>query len=262
MTKIELDYYYFFFEPFSYREMVNALGNKLPVGNRDDAYKEWIKWYQFHARLFYYDQYWQHNNQLYERFSKAHNLPDDDGYTLANNPDLNHLIKLLQYELGVTAHYEQFQKFMNYVESLNHTNDTDKVSDEDPLEWLNSYQPSYNHIITEAWFNIRINNTADEIKTLRAMSYKDEYLKTPHWFKVRALTIFIYRASCCTTECRGWGDQMWILYAPHRQVHHISYANRGNERFGDVCVVCKECHSKIHNGQKDIIDKSSTYVLF
>jgi hypothetical protein len=38
-------------------------------------------------------------------------------------------------------------------------------------------------------------------------------------------------------------------------VHHIDYDRIGNERFSDLMVICKECHSMLHRKIDEIASK-------
>lgn len=73
------------------------------------------------------------------------------------------------------------------------------------------------------------------IQALRSMPYA-EYLKTEHWQNVRAqmLKRFGYRCQVCNAKNVSL------------HVHHRTYENRGDERWGDLIVLCAGCHSTFH----------------
>jgi hypothetical protein len=79
-------------------------------------------------------------------------------------------------------------------------------------------------------------NYEDMIRELNKMAYKD-YLQTEHWqhFRLEALKFFKNKCCLCNSE-------------KYLQVHHETYKNRGRETFNDVIVLCKDCHSKQHEG--------------
>lgn len=264
----KIDYQFFYFEPFDLHEMNIATNGIIPEGVQHDAYTAWIEWYHHHAGLFYYDQYWQYTNKVYENFIREHDLPDDGGESIGQSERLQGLYDQAQEDAEIEYQHNRFHDFMDRINRLygqyHKGSKSLQVTAMELLEDFLSEKPigrSYLNLITEAWFNHRISNTATQIQQLRQMPY-DAYLKTPHWYKVRALTLFTYRAMCASTDCQGHSDQMWIAYAHHRQVHHISYANRGNERFGDVCVLCKACHTKVHNGKKELLTEDCTHIWF
>lgn len=73
----------------------------------------------------------------------------------------------------------------------------------------------------------------------------DEYLKTLHWQKLREQLIYANPRVKC-----------WICEKTYNLLlHHVKYNNLGKEKrvftflffvFGDVVIVCFDCHSKIH----------------
>lgn len=72
------------------------------------------------------------------------------------------------------------------------------------------------------------------LSSLKSMPYKS-YLKTEHWQHFRKEVIDHYDGKCavCNSE-------------KELNVHHRSYKNRGRETFNDVVLLCRDCHSKIH----------------
>lgn len=72
------------------------------------------------------------------------------------------------------------------------------------------------------------------LSSLKSMPYKS-YLKTEHWQHFRKEVIEHYDGKCAV--CNSEKDL---------NVHHRSYKNRGRETFNDVVLLCRDCHSKIH----------------
>lgn len=68
------------------------------------------------------------------------------------------------------------------------------------------------------------------IEQLRSMPY-EEYLKTPHWQRMRKRAI--ERAGCRCQKCPS-NDRL--------DVHHLIYARLGAELFSDLEVLCHRCH--------------------
>jgi len=70
---------------------------------------------------------------------------------------------------------------------------------------------------------------------LRAMPYRD-YLQTPEWIERRDA-----QAAADGRRCR-------VCNSPERlQVHHRTYANRGDEQPGDLITLCSGCHKLFHD---------------
>jgi len=108
-------------------------------------------------------------------------------------------------------------------------------------EWLNKFEE--NKEVKEEVkykqnesFNEIQKNYKDVIYNLKSLDYQD-YLKTNHWkhFVEECKKFF-------NNKCQICGNKEKL------QVHHNNYKNRGRETFNDVVLLCKDCHSKFHNG--------------
>lgn len=71
------------------------------------------------------------------------------------------------------------------------------------------------------------------ILALRSMPYK-EYLKTSHWSRIREQKIK-ERPLC--EYCRK---------RTAKEIHHVTYENRGCEDMDDLRSMCSDCHRKLH----------------
>jgi hypothetical protein len=63
-----------------------------------------------------------------------------------------------------------------------------------------------------------------------------EYIKSPEWKNKRewALKFADYKCQVCRS-------------VKNLNVHHSTYQNLGEEKPGDIIVLCKDCHEKFHN---------------
>lgn len=86
---------------------------------------------------------------------------------------------------------------------------------------------------------------------LRIMPYLD-YLKTDHWKRIRNCMLMLNGARCSGMPC-GSGDSYWGGGEHMLHVHHLTYKNRGAEKYADLALVCDDCHAAIHAGRKDIL---------
>lgn len=117
------------------------------------------------------------------------------------------------------------------------------------IEELTSDKPSprtidVQYMLWSYWFDTTINNDTSEFKRLRAMPYKD-YLLTSHWRRVKEAIMIAYQARCQGEKCIYFDEGFW-LDTRLLHVHHVSYKNRGNERFHDLMLLCNDCHQELH----------------
>lgn len=104
--------------------------------------------------------------------------------------------------------------------------------------------------VNELWFDTIIRNPPEVAAELRRLPY-DEYRKTEHWQRVRAAMLLIYMATCQEEGCSGSGDRWYGGDEGYLHVHHLSYKNRGNERFADLTLLCNYHHEQWHKHAKD-----------
>lgn len=74
---------------------------------------------------------------------------------------------------------------------------------------------------------------------LKTMPYA-EYLKTEHWQEVRKR--MLKRAGGRCQVCNRAGVSL--------HVHHRTYERRGQEEYGDLIVLCADCHRTFHENGK------------
>ena len=79
----------------------------------------------------------------------------------------------------------------------------------------------------------------ERLEQLRKMPYR-EYLQTPEWQKKRRRQLFLanYRCQVCNTS------------EGKLEVHHRTYARRGNELPSDLIVLCEKCHVLFHKERR------------
>jgi hypothetical protein len=107
-----------------------------------------------------------------------------------------------------------------------------------------------------AWFNRQVWNTGDTVETLRSMPYTD-YLKTRHWARVRAAALLIHGGRCQEKDDFQSGDSWYSgLGDIDIHVHHLSYENRGRERYEDIVLLCSMHHKQWHS-EMDALGKST-----
>ena len=170
-------------------------------------------------------------------------------------------------ELAISAAYIQWLKSFtrrSYLFSITRFNEVrarSQTTDWNPLELRWNMQQvemaaeyilaqvnedervNMNPVLDAVWFNDWITNTPDDVSQLCRMPYR-EYLKTSHWRNVRNAMLMLYGCRCqgarCTNLDSYYGDEELL------DVHHLTYANRGHERFADLALLCLSCHRLQH----------------
>lgn len=239
----------------------HLLAEILPEANAsrlEVAYEDFLNWYIFKGRLFYHDQLGQHNELLIAKFCRENQVNQD---YLFDDEDIREAFYEYQDAWGYNTHTEHYARW-----SEQHQRKTQRGSlkvtaraliEEFERVFLKGEEMGRDlPKIIPAWFNTQINNTPEQQKELRAMPYPD-YLKSTHWLRVRALTTLTFGATCVGKECDWNFEGMWDSWGSMKHIHHLSYKNRGNERFGDVCVLCSSCHKKHHEKTAEILDENS-----
>lgn len=70
---------------------------------------------------------------------------------------------------------------------------------------------------------------------MNAVAYRKYIASSSVWQKKR--TAVIARAKGLCERCHRW---------PAVNVHHLSYANVGDEPLTDLLAVCSKCHEELH----------------
>lgn len=81
---------------------------------------------------------------------------------------------------------------------------------------------------------IPANENPEEVQRLKKLPYRD-YLASDHWQRIRAYALDHAKRRCQVCNSGGKVD-----------VHHRSYEHRGEERFSDVIILCRDCHDLFH----------------
>ena len=224
----------------------------------DQAWRKWLEYYLAKARICYQAQLHNHYEIVWQHFCKVNGLSidvpagdyDDDGDTMAA---WNGALR----ESGYTRHHSDYEEIRSdldvYWRNVNPTNEIrwrtsgDMLAEyRSMLDAASSGKPHptllVRHVM-EFWFNSVISNPPDEVKRLRQLAYPD-YLKTRHWAEVKTAMRIAHGAKCQGDQCQGF-DSYWRDES-HIHVHHMTYANKGNERYNDLRLLCESCHERAH----------------
>lgn len=222
-----------------------------------DAYKHWFHHYSRFASICYRAQFAKHREIVWNDFCRKYAWPTDE----LLDGEQQYVYDDFAAAEGFTRHEENHQRIQSYMANKDTDLDPDRpifTSSHDIYQhWLArllnpEVAPEDEHIqfqIYALWFNTIIHNEPEQIALYKRMPYED-YLNTDHWRRVRTAMLIAHRGRCQATTCwqmdSYWFDEKWL------HVHHMTYKNRGNERFADLRLVCRDCHNKIHDGITDI----------
>ncbi len=221
------------------------------------AFKNWEHTFCKRASFLYRSRLTMQYDYLMQRFGREYNISINDGI----DPDYDHVWQEYLSNTGYPEHKAEFDNWTYYTEEMQRRNrgntlnvitDTDAM--QDFLRLLLSDEPQPDSDVTEmlimrVWFNKCVNNPSDDVGVLRRMPYP-EYLKSDHWRRVRGAMLIAHSARCQGVKCEGF-DSYWMGSEDYLHVHHVSYRNRGCERFEDLRLICKDCHEDAHKG-KDV----------
>lgn len=213
---------------------------------------EWLAEYCHKLSLFYLSQYSRHEMQMHREFgnrtSPSYDLYDsvdtDLPYVLEEHQSFvgqeTERLSRLQDKLERELHGKSINPFAWVLEQIG-LEHSGKIPPRMQLEWdLNAY-----------WFNREIDNAPELISHLRTLEYT-EYLKTPHWRRVRASLIMIRQAICQHGDCYSSGESYFGDWEAELHVHHMSYQNRGFERYADLGLLCKIHHNLWHSDRSKL----------
>ncbi len=237
---------YHIFEPLRYDIFVSYFRKVLTSAERGEfIYKQWLDMFYHQAALFYHSQYVRIQKLTENQFRFYHGISNYD--------------ELYDYELQIR--WQQFQKRVGFSQYYKqHRALCNEINQErnSIRQWLNNYQATTNierelsnerprlKAINALWFNLTIRNEEATILELRKLPY-ELYLKTKHWAKVRAAQILIHRALCQEQSCYAMGES-WYMdnWEADLHVHHLTYDNKGNERYTDLVLLCSKHHAQWH----------------
>lgn len=235
----------FTFSPISFEQFSGHFLEKYSFAQISiyDAYLEWLESYTFRAFRFYQSQYGQHEKIEYANFRKEYDFWESDSpgaYGLGDAWDQ------WRIETGLDDHQDSLDSYTPY-----RRNQDDVLPDilKDIDEIKSKGKPTEREV-DEFWFNVTIKNTAEETDSLRRIQYP-QYLNTHHWKRVRAAVLLIYKARCQEESCYLSGDSWYGgNWETDIHVHHLSYTNKGNERYSDITLLCNNHHDLWHKNQK------------
>ncbi len=217
-----------------------------------NAYANWMATFNRRSSLLYRSQLNQHARWAQNAFCDRYNITPDEMWSYDEQwGDF-------RIESGIEQHQREYQRIAGELQSLDRKPKSVPVIElaKELIEQTVAQAAGLEHPLDlempmyELWFNSVINNSPEDRRELKYLPYK-EYLKTSHWKRVRSAMLLIYSARCANPACLRSTEGSWMGDEVDLEVHHLSYANKGNERFVDLQLLCFNCHEKAHSVVKD-----------
>jgi hypothetical protein len=239
--------HYFIFPILSLDYCVSAL--QRMGHSADDVHSSFPDWIEEHHRAafhFYNLQFNRHSNAVSIEFTRLYGS-DIDGDIYES------LWDEFAEQTGLTVHESRKEHAIAQLDAslekyypkerprLKRSSISADAEIEEP-------RPIKIHVFDELWFNSVIDNPSDIQRQLRNLPY-EEYLATEHWRRVRAALLLICNARCQESTCHGLGET-WLGEEDGLHVHHVTYKNRGNERYQDLRLLCHVHHKQLHEDIK------------
>ncbi|MCL4250041.1 MAG: HNH endonuclease [Anaerolineae bacterium] len=238
---------YFFFNALPY-ETALALkpqSNEIDVLLWTKTYIRWSNVFDDYAKRFYLYQRVAHLETTFEKFRQIHDLDEfsQEAFWQIEQKGLNKEWQAFRHERGLEEHDQTYRRVLKFLES--HLKDVNQLADANTTSF-NEYKELERlfPLLDEIWFNeIVVICDNQEQLMLKYLPYS-QYLRTFHWRRIRSALILLNEERCSYCGCKPHG-----LEGGYRDmhVHHMSYSNRGRERYRDVILLCRSCHKEQHN---------------
>lgn len=232
----------FFFKPLSFEYFVDDLAQNTEAKSSEVLLLTYLGWtidYCRKAQYFYQYQYRKHSDITWKKFCDQFNIPEYEnpsnfGFDLEWNDWKG------EYQLDI--HYDEYQEAIQDLSILQKSSESklNSVNLEGDKEII-SYRD-----IDKIWFNRIVNNSPQMAEELRILPY-EKYLETSHWKKIRSAIMLISKAVCRAKSCNIVSESWYGGAESELDVHHLTYVNRGNERFDDLALLCRYHHELIHS---------------
>jgi hypothetical protein len=230
-------FHYYHFQPVLPEAIIERFSD-LNIHQAMDAYGYWLRKYEKRSWIFYLSQFGNHVDYAEKVGNNEYSLSRHDEEMKLSISQVEDLVRMFSPKQPQTVSMRDL--VANHYEYLG------------ALIGDHFHPRLYVRRIDELWFNTTIDRPASAKDVLRVMPY-DKYLLTRHWREIRAAMLLIHGARCHSTRCFDAGEGYWEGWEVDMHVHHLTYKNRGNERYADLMLLCNRCHEAFHSGHPEII---------
>lgn len=257
---MSVDFSYLSFRPVTFQEYVDHFNliERYPLNEAEELYNRWLADYYFDVRSYFRAFDIRYHEYIGKLFFKEHNIPRDtyvSDWSIYGWEDFSYKYDLEECSSICMSNIEGAQSNLNWLDQKRFSSSSKwGVS----MGTILSYMERMAQIgrvseieESELWFNTMVHNPPSLQRELRSMKY-GEYLKTTHWKRVRAAMLLINSARCQEAKCWSSGDRWYGGdWEADLHIHHLSYQNRGNERYRDLTLLCSKHHEQWHAHEKD-----------
>jgi len=228
---------YFFFNPLQFNEV-----SKHPV-RASKAWDIFYLWAHLHQRqtfLFHEAQYEQHQHICVREFN---GLRGSAYFPIVDDESEDSEYRMFRESHGLNRHWRAMRvnESRYYDWRIAHgLLPIDEDYGDEVQAAIRQYPALLVQSLNNSWFLRATRPQSEKSKLYRRMPYGD-YLKTPHWRRVRASMLLLNNTFCQHCDTQLW-DKMHKLH-----VHHLTYERIGCERFSDLMLLCETCHALMHN---------------
>lgn len=216
------------FEPLTYTDALAVLSQfDLTKQQEHEVYQDWLGNFRHQARLFYLSE-----KRTLQAAAEDYGYSDESLQSVLDryNEEMERYSNerdLASPPMSIT----EWPAFEYFVASINGGF----------APWI------YNDELFAAWFDyVALPPQKDYVvRGLRQMPYPD-YLKTDHWRRVRSAVLITRGSKCDRQDCSASWEGAYFGDQVDLHVHHLTYANRGRERYADLELLCSQCHAKEH----------------
>lgn len=216
-------------------------------------FEAWLKSFERRSMLYTNVRSHLYDDYLWRTFCDRYDM--DWRYAAIDNEHTDRQWNSFCESFGANAYEFQRDEYLGVLEAMCNIQKTStrELLDFLPSEvllsvdtfYITDSQSTIEQRIDALWFNSHIQTASEEIKELKALPY-EQYLKSNHWMRVRRAMLMLNQCKCQGKDCNLIGESCYGGDENMMHVHHLTYQNRGNERFEDLKLLCNKCHKQVH----------------
>jgi hypothetical protein len=238
------------FKPITIQEFLDCFQESYQLSKDEtlEQYMDWLKDFHRRAALFYQAVCLGIQLTTERAFKHEYDIHEDDSIPYWVDDEWKYYWNTKAYDIH-DMYTTLWEHHSSARTDLSEKIDTNESPSANFQRYLKRRGPLSKEI-DELWFNTSINTPHHIQAELRKLPYND-YLKTPHWQRVREAMLLIGVAKCRELSC-SYCDESWYGEGGESEldVHHLTYKNLGNERYQDLVLLCRKHHEQWHQSKK------------